>query len=350
MFTGSAFFFSVCVSLAIVMTAVHVIQKDYVFNMYDIVLALVFIIFLCGYVWLFRKGFLFRLLASVCTFVLLTLLKKSWFKDYLIKKTPLVFILLFFTLCLRDPLLFVSSIWLCANILIASTAIYSRVVEGVLADIQIINSHWKNDWDLVRLWQMIKVLLVLQVGLTIKIVMIVVSLDNLVLYSEGWWENPQVADFKVWGALWFYSYVLINLILLVGNLHVIWYRNMPVRDKILSTCFTCVKGGALIGGVSIWYCVGASYTPLVDPTPIGNAYQIYCGRGYGFSTSTAHARHNYWMQCPDYREYPRMLTSDRIITNERIDEALEYRSNKRSVWKRLRHRPSVYNGFNQKWY
>ena len=350
-FTGTSVFFSFCVIIAIVMTAAHLIQIEYAFDLYDLILGLMLCIFFYIYFLLFTKGILFRLLASMCTLFLVILIKRCPLKDYLLKKTHLIFIVLFFTLYIGDPLLFLSSIWICSNILIASTAIYSRVVEGIFADIKIINNHWSNDWDLVDIWRCIKLLLVVEIGVTVKIVMILVSLDNLLIYSEGGWlDNPQVADLKVWGALWFYIYIFINLILLVGNLHIIWYRNTPVRDKLVSTCFTCLKAGALVGGVTTWWCVGASYTSLADPTLIGNTYQIYCGRGYGFSTATAHQRHNYWMQCPDYREYPRMLTSDRIITNERIDEALEYRSNKRSVLKRLRHRPSVYNNYNQKWY
>ncbi len=66
-----------------------------------------------------------------------------------------------------------------------------------------------------------------------------------------------------------------------------------------------------------------SYTPLFDPTPWGNAFQIRFGRGFGFSTQSANVRHTALMSKTEYRNVlPSLIGSNKIITDEIIDQAI----------------------------
>jgi hypothetical protein len=98
---------------------------------------------------------------------------------------------------------------------------------------------------------------------------------------------------------------------------------MPVREKIFATCVTCVKFSIVTvtatGGVG----VGMSYIPACDPNPIGNAFQIRFGRGYGFESFNAQANHHILMSKPLYRKMlPSLVTDTKMITNSSIDTAM----------------------------
>ena len=66
---------------------------------------------------------------------------------------------------------------------------------------------------------------------------------------------------------------------------------MPVSDRLTSGCLTC--GKYLVGGIAAVNAIKIpmSYVPGVEPTSVGNKYQQYFGRGYGFSTSRDHIHH-----------------------------------------------------------
>ena len=57
-------------------------------------------------------------------------------------------------------------------------------------------------------------------------------------------------------------------------------------------------GGATSVGIGLVHITSA--TPWIPPTPMGNAWQIHMGRGYGFETLAVHQRHIILEDCPSY--------------------------------------------------
>ena len=96
-----------------------------------------------------------------------------------------------------------------------------------------------------------------------------------------------------------------------------------MRDKLLSTCLTCIKAGIFIGGVSTSGAIAMSYVPIFDLNYIGNRFQIYGGRGFGFHTQIAHVRHSYLMKNTAYRaELPKLIDTNYFLTDDSINRAI----------------------------
>lgn len=243
------------------------------------------------------------------------------------KKIILTFLIISISINVSRLSFFFSLFLISLNVVISHTIWYSKIVINVLTESQTIHNHWKNDHDLKCVWFIVKWFLFLLVCLTLKIVIVFIGLDlafiNIISGVEGD-LNGQLDTLKKWGYLWLFIYIAINVVLLIANLHIIWYRNTVVREKVLATCLYCLRFSAVTGTVVVGGYVAASYTPIVEPTPLGNWFQSKFGRGFGFSTQTGHMRHTGLMAKAEYRNVlPSILKNNPVLTDSMIDEAVQ---------------------------
>ena len=164
-------------------------------------------------------------------------------RDFFSKKTYLLFILLILLLVMRDPLVFGSMSYLCLNITIANTKWYSTISHRILLDIVVINGHWDRDLDLKCLWCMVKCLSMFLLLCSYRVVYNIYLLGEVVDFN--FWVSDQFIALKFWGELWIGVFLVINGLLFSANMPIIWFRNIPVREKILATCVNCVKFGVV---------------------------------------------------------------------------------------------------------
>ena len=317
------FFFSTGLALFLFYCYTESQRIDYEFL--DIAYLIVLCIVMSLYWWLVVHFPIVRFIVSALILSFVVIIKGlPKLRGFLSKKTYLLYVLLLLLLVIRDPLVFGAMAYICLNILISSTSWYSTIMNQILLDTVVINGHWERDLDLRRVWLMVKVLYLILFLCTLKIFYSIYSLGAILELNS--WVSDEFSVIKWWLKIWVIIFLGVNFIIFLGNIHIIWFRNMPVREKILATCVNCVKLGVVTGTTMVVGCVAMSHTPAFDPTATGNRYQIWFGRGFGFSSSNAHANHNILTGKTIYRQIlPGLINEEKFITDESIDKALSHR-------------------------
>lgn len=193
----------------------------------------------------------------------------------------------------------------------------------ILRDQTTIVTHWKDDEDLSLLTMVLRAFRVFSatlfcVGIYLFPVGLNAALPDLLVSTitpTEFFLTPGPLCIIIAVLIW----LIVEIIQLMANLHVVWYRNNPTVHKFWNTCIECAKSASVIGGGVIM--VGGagiqalSSSPFVEPTTIGNSWQIYVGRGYGFSDQLVHKRHVILMACPNYN--PLALADEQgMLTHE----------------------------------
>ena len=323
------FFFSTGLALFLFYCYTESQRIDYEFL--DIAYLIVLCIVMSLYWWLVVHFPIVRFIVSALILSFVVIIKGlPKLRGFLSKKTYLLYVLLLLLLVIRDPLVFGAMAYICLNILISSTSWYSTIMNQILLDTVVINGHWERDLDLRRVWLMVKVLYLILFLCTLKIFYSIYSLGAILELNS--WVSEEFSDIKWWLKIWVIIFLGVNFIIFLGNIHIIWFRNMPVREKILATCVGCVKLGVVTVGSVVGVLVGMSYVPsLMEPTTIGNTYQIWFGRGFGFSTTSSSRSHHTNLFSQFYREYPFLINKEGLITDDTVENAWKYHKSKTAI-------------------
>lgn len=152
----------------------------------------------------------------------------------------------------------------------------------VLQDQKNINYHWNTDADLILLVKFTKVIygfIALLLFLSYEELSTVNAFENLLNLNCSW--KLEVA---------FFLFIATSILIFFAEVHIIFYRNLPITAKIISFFGTSARlgvKGAVVSGV---YLDTTSSIPTLEPSALRNAYQIYFGRGYGYTSLNDHLR------------------------------------------------------------
>ena len=156
-------------------------------------------------------------------------------------------------------------------------------------DRETIEGHWTKDKDLIYLTRVSRGFYLLGFLNIYYFLFIVYSLKLDPL--EALEKAPENVSYFLWLGL---LSILIGLFLtFLGETHIIFFRNTPVKEQLLQQCVNCLRYGAVLIGVSTPILEVASNTPLVHPNVVTNTYQttVPWGRGYKYNTSFQMIQH-----------------------------------------------------------
>lgn len=140
-----------------------------------------------------------------------------------------------------------------------------------LRDRLTIDSHWRNDYDLKFLNNIIKLLFFIFL-LSFVYIAFFIPVEDLM-------DGSSLGKSFYIGHLGLGSLFLMMFFSLVGDLHIIFRRNRVVESKAIQCGIACVKFLAVfIPSVEV-----ASHSLAVGPNPIVNFYQTYSPTGRGFA-------------------------------------------------------------------
>lgn len=107
-----------------------------------------------------------------------------------------------------------------------------------------------------------------------------------------------------------------------GEMHIIFCRNTPTLEQ-----FTCSIGKTLkyllpVLPPVVFGIDTVSNIQWLEPTYMGNQWQIYCGRGFGYESSAANVK----VMALDYSynfKQQELVNNSYIITNAAVDEYIQ---------------------------
>lgn len=184
--------------------------------------------------------------------------------------------------------------------------------QQMVKDNEIIANHWKQDLDL----RVVKNRLIFFRGFAFG--MFVVGMYFLTAFLHSY--TPEILatsepiSFQGFICmpgplciiLAFVLLILTNIVELFYTYDIIFHRNTPTTYKIANFCLQCVRSGGLAVAQTVGIGCGileiTSGTYLLEPTSLGNLWQIYgpTGRGFGFANQVVHHKHVYLQSCPSY--------------------------------------------------
>jgi hypothetical protein len=184
-------------------------------------------------------------------------------------------------------------------------------------DVKTMQSHWEHDWDLRYTTYVTRTLYVLSILSWIAGIILVFNVpeDVMVLVMSGcmpdvekwFWNSPFAYAWMMSSAL----FILSAIIEWIGNLHIIFFRNNPVRSALTALCKVCyeVSGKVVIGasaGGTIAYQLLA-VIPGVEITPALQVLQKYgpFNAGYTFElgSSLPSMRNRLLLHVPGYNPW-----------------------------------------------
>jgi hypothetical protein len=202
-----------------------------------------------------------------------------------------------------------------------------KQVEDYTAANKVMCWHWEHDYDLVWLRRFIVFCYVAAVGHVVW----------LVGYLNGGVSLPLCGESVVTAAWWVHyllttpCYLYLMGLFLTGgaNFHIVLYRN-PVVPNGAKVAVIKALGQVGTGGLVLLGFVDAtSRTPLIEPTRVGNWYQIHSpnGRGWGYDTRMTHQRVdvliNYSKFKPEWCINPKTGNMDKAFVSSYIDHNLK---------------------------
>ena len=155
-----------------------------------------------------------------------------------------------------------------------------------------IADHWKKDKDLIIITYICRFLYLIGISILCYFLSYIRSLETeflKVLLSGGKNIEELLLPWHMEILLFVgCSLILCGLLLtFIAETHIIFYRNTPVKAKILHGYINCAKTMAVIAGVGIPIVDGVSNSFVVQPNLLTNTYQksVPWGRGYGYEST-----------------------------------------------------------------
>ena len=201
-----------------------------------------------------------------------------------------------------------------------------------------IKYHWDNDENLI-FWNRVALLMFFLSFCCVAYVILKMYQVEDIFNIEP--IGPTVLYF-------FFSFFFFGLLIkFFGEIYIIFYRNKPIRQKIISCGIGCFKIVAYSSVVSIPIIEVASNTPLITPNPMINWYQVYTptGRGYYYSSNIDMVRDQILKRLSFY-------DSNLLISNNKYSVLLEsafIESNKKRICKELSMAECQTLGFKKGW-
>jgi len=155
------------------------------------------------------------------------------------------------------------------------TPVWVSFYDRLMLDQETISNHWKNDKDLV---------LLNKVSLFFILIGGILCVTTLFLFLNKVSVPLSILlFFKTFNG--FYIIFLGLILKFIGETHIIFFRNFPISDKVISQCINCGKIVLAGVGADSLMKIGFSFAPSnFEPTTIGNEFQTRVGRGFGFKT------------------------------------------------------------------
>ena len=195
--------------------------------------------------------------------------------------------------------------------------------DGYLKDQRIIEGHWANDLDLVYIRYFYRSCWFISFLIGLYLYYRFGNLSPVDSYCFAFGLRPRwSSEFNFLFHLFFGLIFLGLFVKFLAETHIIWYRNTPVDYKFISNCASCAKVLLVTGVIGGCYIDGRSSSPVLPPSYLGNLYQIYLGRGYGFDTSKAFLKNEALGNFPGY-DPKKLMDGSYILTQTSIETFVE---------------------------
>ena len=155
-----------------------------------------------------------------------------------------------------------------------------------------IETHWKKDKDLITITYICRGFYLVGLLFILFSLVYIKSLEKKVLnlfLSGGKNIGDLLVPYYV-ESIFYLGFILILcglLVTFIAELHIIFYRNIPVKAKLIQGCVSCAKTLVITGGIGLPLIDGASNSFIVEPNSLTNSYQknVPWGRGYGYNST-----------------------------------------------------------------
>lgn len=192
-------------------------------------------------------------------------------------------------------------------------------IKNFLKSQKIIESHWNNDIDLVYTRRFYRFCWVSSFLIGLYSYYRFGNLSPEESYCLAFDMCPRMSlEFNILFHLFFGLIFLGLFVKFVAETHIIWCRNPVTPEKLFSFGASGIKVlfySSIFGGC----CVDvSSRTSLIEPSYIGNQWQKYFGRGFGFDNKKAFLKYEA-LGCVPGLDIEKMLNESRILTEENIN-------------------------------
>jgi len=189
------------------------------------------------------------------------------------------------------------------------TPVWVFFYDRLMLDQETISNHWKNDKDLVLL-NKLSLFFILIGG--------ILCVTTLFLFLNKVSVPLSILLFlKTFNGFYIIFFGLI--LKFIGETHIIFFRNFPISDKVISQCINCGKIVLAGVGADTLMKIPLSFVPGIEPTAAGNFYQTYVGgRGYGFHTPRDHIHHASFQNI-DAVKQGLVSIKENFVTNNKYD-------------------------------
>lgn len=207
------------------------------------------------------------------------------------------------------------------------TEYWKKKIAIFKKDQETIKNHWDNDRDLVYLTRFCRVCWLLGLwSLSVCFILLYTHMLDMEAYMHISLNMNIVERFTTINSF-FLNFGVCSLLFgsimsFCGEIHIIFFRNSPIIEQIASLGWKTLKYTLPVIPPTLFGIDTVSNIQWLEPTYLGNQWQISCGRGFGYESSVANVKvmaldysHNFKRQ--------ELVNSFYIITAAAADEYIK---------------------------